>query len=343
MYRDRMENNRKRLARTVLPLLFILFLAFVLSAYALFYDRGPNYDASKLTIIKGRVAVATILTTDSYYDGVTTLYRSFNLNTHEGFHRAVDFVVLYTDSVNPYYIETLRDWGCVVKRVQDLENPYNASTRFDGSFAKLHVWNMTDYHQVAYLDADCLIASDPRLLFECNAFCVRENKPHMSDTFRFNAGVMVVVPDSAVFHQMLFLLQSLALPSADQADQGFLNSYFFYYCYGLIDRTDTDQVVAQRVRLWRGDNPSGVIPKTGFFPEVGDETKSRCKLLPWTYNFDVDAHGKWVNSVFLNLFVRKNPIIYQYTGSFKPWTCIHSWDDRCSQRTHTLYTTTMTS
>ncbi|MBS1586659.1 MAG: hypothetical protein JSS82_14080 [Bacteroidetes bacterium] len=283
------------------------------------------------------VAIATVLTTNDYFDGVMTLHRSFLMNTDEGFRALVDFVVLYTDNVSTIFIHQLQLNGCKVRRVPYINNVYDDHTRFDGSFAKLHIWNMTEYRQVAYLDADCLILKTPRLLFECDDFCVRQNTPQNGYTFRFNSGVMTVVPNPHIFRQLTATLASRILRSADSADQGFLNSYFFYYCYEIIDGTESDQYLATTLQKWIVDRKTEYSFVHYDFPPVTDPGNHRCKLLPYGYNYDVNAHGMYLNNPLVSMFAKEKPVILQYTGAFKPWDCGDNVDSKCKTYTQELY------
>jgi hypothetical protein len=334
-----MKNRRvKSAAKVVLLLAAVLCVVVLLTFESTVVHTAPRRE----TTDRRPRAIATLLTNDAYSEGVAALYASlFDNDDHDWFRDDddLDFVVLYTANVDPKFIERLQSYvGCVPKLVSNIDNPYDPNTRFDGSFSKLHIWNLTEYRQVAYLDADCFVTSDPNLLFECNNVCVRPNTPPSPNTFRFNAGVMVVRPSAKLFKQLTFLLRHSVLPSADNADQGFLNSYFFYYCSGVIDGREDEATVLERIRAWHLAHPKGAMLDPGQMSDVRDQGLVACKSIPWTYNFDVGAHGKWVNNWPWSLFRRHEPVIYQFTGAFKPWHCKETPSAGiCSSKTHTMY------
>ena len=90
---------------------------------------------------------------------------------------------------------------------------------------KLHVWNLTEYEQVAYFDSDMIVMKDPAQVFDaCGQaeFCAVRD-PGMSDDY-FNAGFMVVRPSADTFAR---LLNSTGLAKNKRfAEQDMLNSLF---------------------------------------------------------------------------------------------------------------------
>jgi hypothetical protein len=107
-------------------------------------------------------------------------------------------------------------------QVVDIENPFSHGLkRFQYTFNKLHLWNMTEYERVIYLDADNIVLNQTIIeeLFYCGHFCVVYMNP-----CHFHTGLMVVKPDAAVLQSMLAALADTG--SYDGADQGFLSEYF---------------------------------------------------------------------------------------------------------------------
>ena len=62
----------------------------------------------------------------------------------------------------------------------------------------MHIWSLTDYEKVFYIDADCLIKASPEDVFEREVDFAAA--PDVFPPDRFNAGVMLIV--------MLFVLSS---------------------------------------------------------------------------------------------------------------------------------------
>ena len=109
---------------------------------------------------------------------------------------------------------------------------------------KLHVWNMTDFQTVLYIDADAIVieycgelfarggalrrsAASPRAgsaaPASAHAFAAA---PDIHPPDRFNAGVMVVCPCSAAFEWLRARARSGEVASYDGGDTGFLNALF---------------------------------------------------------------------------------------------------------------------
>ena len=92
---------------------------------------------------------------------------------------------------------------------------------FATCYTKLRVWELTQYDQVIYLDADTLVLGSLEPLLERSCFAAA---PCASAPDLFNTAVMVVQPCAETFAEMVSLIHTL--PSYDGGDQGFLNSYF---------------------------------------------------------------------------------------------------------------------
>lgn len=93
--------------------------------------------------------------------------------------------------------------------------------QFVSTCTKLHLWNLTEFTKVVYLDADILVLQSVDELFERPGFAAA---PDLMPPDTFNSGVMVIEPDASVHTALLEKLSSL--PSHDGGDQGFLNSFF---------------------------------------------------------------------------------------------------------------------
>ena len=99
--------------------------------------------------------------------------------------------------------------------------------RFSFALNKLHLWNLTDYDRVVYLDADNIAVRHDMVeeLFLCGHFCVVYMNP-----CHFHTGVIVVKPNRTMFHDLQASLQKTG--SYDGADQGFLSEFFNKGCRG---------------------------------------------------------------------------------------------------------------
>lgn len=134
-----------------------------------------------------------------------------------------DIIALCTETVSDATKEVLKKDGWTIQSVANIHSPYEGLSKrgdyFSGIFSKLHIWNMTEYDRVTYLDSDVLVVSNIDHMFDCGTFCAAFRHSDL-----FNAGIIVVEPNNTVFKDMLEKIGSL--PSYDDGDQGFLNVYF---------------------------------------------------------------------------------------------------------------------
>ena len=92
----------------------------------------------------------------------------------------------------------------------------------------------TNFLKVFYIDADCMIISNPEDAFKRDVELAAA--PDIFPPDRFNAGVLLIVrqyfinifdeqkPNKSVYEDMLVKTQTF--PSYDGGDTGFLNAYF---------------------------------------------------------------------------------------------------------------------
>ena len=100
--------------------------------------------------------------------------------------------------------------------------------RFASACTKLHIFNLTRYRAVLYLDADMIVLRSPAPVLERARWLTEERPlaagPEVIAPSLFNAGAMLVRPSAARFEAFLGALADS--PSYDGADQGFLNHVF---------------------------------------------------------------------------------------------------------------------
>ena len=83
----------------------------------------------------------------------------------------------------------------IIKKVSHIPNPHeknstNASWIGSG-YTKLYIWTLTDYSQVFYIDADCLINASPEEAFNRDVSFAAA--PDIFPPDHFNAGVLLIV------------------------------------------------------------------------------------------------------------------------------------------------------
>ena len=173
-----------------------------------------------------KCSVVTLLTDDSFFPGVQVLLKSLqNVNSK------YEFRVMVGPGVSASIFNRLsRLPGCCGGiRVDEILSPYNivgdttgAPSFVQSQLTKLNLWNLTDYDRVLYIDADCMVVQNIDELFDLDIPFAAS--PDIFPPDKFNAGVMLVRPNEAVYRSML---QSIGvLKSYDGGDTGFLNSYF---------------------------------------------------------------------------------------------------------------------
>ena len=225
---------------SAVPLLCLcLSLLLVFPSPSLAYDLLPTPSVPPVDIRSPRNAT-TGLTRFAYvllhYEGTprddeyllglrTTIYSLQQSGTRQ------DILVLLSDNVRASTRERLLADGVTLHAVSNIENPFKSvssearrrtyKARFEFTFNKLYLWNLTQYERVVYLDSDNIVLSNPDELFMCGAFCVVYMNPLL-----FHTGLMVVQPSTDMFRTLVHALFSSDSYSHDGADQGFLCAVF---------------------------------------------------------------------------------------------------------------------
>ena len=134
-----------------------------------------------------------------------------------------DMIALCTESVTQATKDIMIADGWKIKSIGNIHNPYEGQSfrgdYFSGIFSKLYIWNMTEYERIIYLDADVLVLENIDHMFDCGTFCATYRHSDL-----FNAGIIVVQPNSTIFSDMMKKIPHVT--SYDDGDQGFLNIYF---------------------------------------------------------------------------------------------------------------------
>ncbi len=96
----------------------------------------------------------------------------------------------------------------------------------DNSFLLLHVWDLTSYDKVVYVDVlSVFVESVTRLFTEYHAFAAA---PAVYPTDKFSADVMVIQPNSTMAADMVARASSwVKRGSWDRSCEAFLNDYFW--------------------------------------------------------------------------------------------------------------------
>jgi glycogenin glucosyltransferase len=128
-----------------------------------------------------------------------------------------DLICLVTPDVNDTWVTILSQWWRVIQ-VPNYK-PYPAFRR---SWAKLHLWDRTEYRKIVYLDTDLVILGNLDELFEYSMLsCVSDSMPPQI----CNTGVMVIEPGQGLFAEMKAAVIARQLFQG-VGDQGFINAFF---------------------------------------------------------------------------------------------------------------------
>lgn len=193
--------------------------------------------------MSSRQAYATLVTNADYAMGALALVRSLRLSG-----TAADIVVMHTGGVGERALEPLAALGAQLRRADLLptSNAFNerhqrAKLHADApftkgnkpafhtpldNFAKLRLWQMTEYERVVFIDADAIVIRNIDRLFGYPEFSAAPNVyESLADFHRLNSGVFVASPSAATFQAMLAMLDA---PDAfwRRTDQTFLQTFF---------------------------------------------------------------------------------------------------------------------
>ncbi|WP_456309337.1 glycosyltransferase family 8 protein [Serratia proteamaculans] len=207
-------------------------------------------------------AWVTLLTQPEYLIGVRALQTSLQATDTQ-----YPLVVMVTGNIDAGARQQLEQAGCLLRDVAPLRpNPQlkesYANARFSEVWTKLAAWTLTEFEQVAFLDADMLVIQNMDELFHlplaagslaaCHACRCNPNKiasypadwvpencfyswcdgvehveqPDKVDNY-LNGGFLLLTPDRGVFDAMLAQLAALDdLSTYLFAEQDFLNQFW---------------------------------------------------------------------------------------------------------------------
>jgi alpha-N-acetylglucosamine transferase len=190
-----------------------------------------------------RFAYVTLVTNADYATGAAALIRSIRA-TGTG----ADIVVLHTGGVAGVDVARLASLGArmvetALLPTSEAFNQAHGRDRLHGiapftkgekppfhtpldNFAKLRLWQLTEYERVVFLDADTLMLRNCDKLFGYPEFCAAPNVYEgLGDFHRMNSGVFVARPLEETFAAMLAALDA---PGAfwRRTDQTFLEHFF---------------------------------------------------------------------------------------------------------------------
>ncbi|KAK6363373.1 glycogenin glucosyltransferase, variant 2 [Orbilia blumenaviensis] len=166
----------------------------------------------------------TMLLTDSYLPGAQVLAHSLR----DGGATRKLAVLVTQDFLSEATMKELKRIYDYVIPVDRITNKSHGNLlmmdRLDlsSAFTKIHLWRMTQFEKIVYIDADVVALRAPEELFDTKERF--SAAPDIGWPDCFNSGVMVLKPDLGTYNGLLNLANRGI--SFDGADQGLLNEYF---------------------------------------------------------------------------------------------------------------------
>lgn len=180
-------------------------------------------------------AYVTVLSTENYLKGVIGLFESLKL-TNPKYN---NYVVVVNEKINNETISILESYGyLVIKRksifipetVLSKNNKLNM-TRWNYTFDKFNIFELTEFDKIIYLDSDMYIARNIDELFECKDMsCVAagQSMKGNEDWINLNSGLMVIEPKKELIREFIKILQEANF-GKNIGDQDVLEEYFSWH------------------------------------------------------------------------------------------------------------------
>jgi len=188
-------------------------------------------------------AIATMITTDDFLQGVQTLLYSLKKTLpsepYDVEYYPPEIIVMVTPNMSTSVGEYLHPAFCtriievdpiaipnVSKDDKDSTAASHVSSWDDCGYTKLNIFRQAAYSKILYIDSDCLVQKDVSHLFniEGGESGLIAAAPDIFPPDKFNAGVMLLSPSISLFEDLL--RNTTSTPTYDGGDTGFLNAYF---------------------------------------------------------------------------------------------------------------------
>ncbi|SMR52648.1 unnamed protein product [Zymoseptoria tritici ST99CH_1E4] len=166
----------------------------------------------------------TLVLTDAYLPGAAVLAHSLR---DGGTTKKLACLVLQ-DSLQLETIQELQSLYNYVIPIDRIGNPNPANLYLMNrpdllyTFTKLHLWRLTQFRKIVYIDADVVALRAPEELFHITESFAAA--PDVGWPDAFNTGVMVITPHEGDYNAMRGMAN--AGDSFDGGDQGLINQYY---------------------------------------------------------------------------------------------------------------------
>jgi len=167
-------------------------------------------------------AFVTLATNDIYALGALILGHSLLATETKA-----KLVVMVTDEVSTIMSNRLRAVYNEIVSIEEIDSKDEQALallkrpELGVTFSKIHLWKLTQYEKVVFLDSDVLVLKSMDDLFNYSDFSAA---PDSGWPDCFNSGVFVTKPSQETFHGLTNFAQKEG--SFDGGDQGLLNDYF---------------------------------------------------------------------------------------------------------------------
>jgi lipopolysaccharide biosynthesis glycosyltransferase len=165
-------------------------------------------------------AVATMISTDNYVTGALVLLWGI---VNHGRVGSSHLICIVTEAVSASARNRLAKagWDVVVVSAIESDSSDIVEEKWRQQFTKLHLFSLTNYTQILYLDADTIVKGSLERAWQCNApLC---GAPDVFHPVFFNCGVLVLTPNAT---ELRLLLQALPMLPAHESEQSALNEYY---------------------------------------------------------------------------------------------------------------------
>lgn len=174
-------------------------------------------------------SVWTMLTDDTNYVlSALKMGHALRLHTEEPFDMvSMELVSKPLGNTSWSCLKNIGWKRCVVDRIAPLQEGSSRAYRYVDQFTKLHLWGMTMYQTLVYLDADTMVLHSISHLLHCNLgnHSIGVSAQAWYGKFEaFNMGVFVIHPEKREYERLLKLQRDPSMYfDASWAEQGFLN------------------------------------------------------------------------------------------------------------------------
>ncbi|CAJ0827785.1 4796_t:CDS:2 [Entrophospora sp. SA101] len=169
------------------------------------------------------------LYSDSYLPGILLL--GYTIKKHHPNHKM--YLIFFPDKLSENTICQVKKIGWIPKIVERIPPPWEGvHFTFVDQFTKLQMWSFTEYDSLIYIDGDAILTNKIDHLFELVngktgfEFAAAPDVWNGRTTVNFNAGLMLIKPNEAVFKEIMRVHKIRGTYDIDFAEQAFLNEYF---------------------------------------------------------------------------------------------------------------------